>query len=110
VTTSQAAVEREVAGEEFAVGGENLPQIRLFELLRDITGRPLPRRIPSAVAWAAAWMEEHVRRARPPMLTRGTVKILSRDWPLDSARSVEKLSYHVTPLATGIQNLLERQA
>jgi nucleoside-diphosphate-sugar epimerase len=102
-----AAVERDVAGEEFAVGGENLPQIRLFELLRDITGRPLPRRIPSAVAWAAAWMEEHVRRARPPLLTTGTVRILNLDWPLDSTRSVEKLSYRVTPLSTGIQDLLE---
>jgi nucleoside-diphosphate-sugar epimerase len=101
-----AAVERDVAGEEFAVGGENLPQIRLFELLRDITGRPLPRRIPSAVAWASAWMEESLRRARPPRLTRGTVKILGLDWPLDSARSIEKLSYRITPLATGIRDLL----
>jgi hypothetical protein len=80
----------------------------LFELLRDITGRPLPRRIPAAVAWAAAWMQEHVRRARPPLLTRGTVKILNLDWPLDSARSIEKLSYRITPLATGIEALLGR--
>ena len=101
------AIERPEATGEYGVGGENLPQIRLFELLRDITGKPLPRHIPAAVAWAAAWGEEHLRRTGSPRLTRGTVKILGLDWPVDSTRSVDELSYRVTPLSTGIRTMLE---
>src|SRR5215204_2202453 len=42
---------------------------------------------------------------RPPAAPR-TVKILERDWPLDSTRSFEKLSCRTTPLLRGIRGLL----
>jgi len=94
-------------GEEFPVGGENVPQIRLFDVVRELTGRPLPARIPAPVAYAAAWAEELAARGkRSPRLTRGTVRILQHEWPLDSRRSVEKLNYRVTPLMTGVQAML----
>ena len=46
---------------------------------------------------------------RPPLLTAGTVEILTRDWPLDSrpGRSQE-LGYRVTPLARGIVRVVRR--
>ena len=56
------AVERGDAGEEYLVGGENVPQMRLFDLLRETTGTPLPRRIPKPAAWIAGM----VRRAPSP--------------------------------------------
>ena len=94
-------------GEEFPVGGENVPQIRLFDVVRELTGRPLPARIPAPVAYAAAWAEELAARGkRSPRLTRGTVRILQHEWPLDSQRSVEKLNYRVTPLMSGVQAML----
>jgi hypothetical protein len=100
-----SAIERAVPGGEYPLGGENAPQIRLYQLLGEISGAPLPRRIPRPAAFMLAWMEEIVARAqhRPPRLTRGTVKILEHDWPLDIARSIEKLSYRVTSLKTGVK-------
>jgi nucleoside-diphosphate-sugar epimerase len=103
-----AALEQGEPGTEYAVGGENLPQIRLFELIGERTGRSLPRRIPGYVATALAWLAEvSARHGKPPLITRGTVKILQRDWPLDSARSVQKLNYRITPLSVGIQGAFE---
>jgi nucleoside-diphosphate-sugar epimerase len=93
---------------EYVLGGDNAPQMRVFEIVRDETGIPLPRRIPEPIAMAAACLEELRARVtgRLPAITRGVVEILRHDWSLDSARSVEKLSYRSTPLATGIRALL----
>jgi uncharacterized protein YbjT (DUF2867 family) len=42
---------------EYVAGGENLPQMRAFELLRAARGTPLPRRIPGALAQVLAALE-----------------------------------------------------
>jgi nucleoside-diphosphate-sugar epimerase len=96
------------AGEEYPLGGENAPQMRVFEILSELTGRPLPRRIPLPAAWAAALAEELLARltGRAPRLTRGAVRIFRHDWSMDSARSVAELSYRVRPLKEGIRALL----
>lgn len=104
-----AALERGRPGVEYLLGGENAPQVRIFEIVRDVTGARLPPRIPYTVAMAAAAVEELRTRltGRPPRVTRGAVEIFRHDWPLDSARSVTELSYRITPLAAGIRGLLE---
>ena len=98
------ALEIGKAGEEFALGGENAPQMRVFEIVRELTGRPLPRRIPRSAATVAAVIEETRARltGRPPRLTRGAVTIFDYDWPLDSDASHSRLGYRSRPLSTGI--------
>ena len=101
------ALESGEPGEEYIAGGENLPQMRPFELLRAARGTPLPRRIPGPLAQlVAAWEEKIAARTRPPRVTLGTVRILLRDWPLDNARSIQELSYRITPFDQGINRLL----
>lgn len=96
------------AGEEYTLGGENAPQMRVFEIVGELTGRRLPRRIPLAGAWVAAVVEEARARltGHAPLLTRGVVEIFRHDWSLDSARSVAELSYRVRPLDEGLRALL----
>jgi farnesol dehydrogenase len=103
------AIERGEPGADYALGGENVPQMRVFEIVRDVTGAPLPMKLPFAVAYGVAAAEELRARltGRPPRLTRGTVRIFQRDWSLDSRRSIDELSYHVTPLEAGIRAVLE---
>ena len=103
-----AAVERTEASGEYQAGGENVPQMRIFEIAREVTGRPLPRRIPRAAARMAGATEELRARVtgQPPRLTRGAVTIFSYDWPLDSSRSARELGYRITPLAAGIRTTL----
>ena len=98
------ALERPHAHGEYLLGGENAPQIRLFEIAAAATGRRLPRTIPTALARAAGAVDELRARwsGRPPLLTRATVDVLTRDWSMDSARSLKELNHRITPLAEGI--------
>jgi len=108
VTAHVAALTRAQAGDEFVVGGENAPQIRLFEIVRERLGLALPRRIPSALAYAAGALEEARARltGRPPLLTRGVVTIFDQDWPLDGQPAAERLGYQITPLAEGMRTVV----
>ena len=103
-----AALERGRSGAEYRLGGVNTAQMRVFEILRDLIGTPLPRRIPYSVATLIAVAEE-MRAAifkRPPLLTRGIVEIFRHDWSLDSAESIRDLGYRVTPLEEGVKTIV----
>ena len=106
------AVEREHLQGEFMAGGENAPQMRVFEIVREITGRPLPRRIPIAAAAAMAAVHDAGARLfnRPPLLTRGIVNIFQCDWSVDSRRSARELNYRITPLERGLRQMLAPSA
>jgi nucleoside-diphosphate-sugar epimerase len=93
---------------DYPLGGENAPQMRIFEIVRELTGHSLPRRIPNAIATTAALIHEAraLVTGMPPLLTRGVVKILSLDWPLQSAISVDRFEYRITPLAAGLRKLI----
>jgi NAD+-dependent farnesol dehydrogenase len=102
------ALERGRPGDRYELGGENAPQMRVFELVRELTGRPLPRRVP---AWLATLMGavEELRATvtgRLPLLTAGTVEVLTRDWAMDSSVAVRELGYHITPLRDGIARVV----
>lgn len=107
-----AAVEREHVRGEFMAGGENAPQMRVFEIVREITGRALPRQIPPAAATAVGAVYEGAARlfGRPPLLTRGIVNIFQCDWSMDSRRIVRELNYRITPLEKGLRTMLESAA
>lgn len=102
-----AALERGGAG-AFMLGGENLPQRRLYEIVQKETGAPVPRALPPWVARAAGVFELARARitGRPPAVTPATVSIFERDWPLDNTAAEAELNYHVTPLVDGVRRLL----
>jgi farnesol dehydrogenase len=97
-------------GGRYHLGGENAPQMRVFEIVRDLTGRSLPRRVPVALAtvmgatgelWAGI-------TGRPPLLTAGTVEVLTRDWAMDSSAAIRELGYRIMPLREGIARVVEQ--
>jgi farnesol dehydrogenase len=102
------ALQRGRVGEEYLLGGENAPQLRVFEILRAERGVALPRALPYALAAAVGAFEEARARLthRPPLITRGAVEIFRHDWSMDSRRSVHELSLRVTPLESGVRALL----
>ena len=104
-----AALSKGTAGGEYPVGGENRPQLAVFELLREWTGRALPRSVPFPVAKLLGRLEEARARltGRTPLLTAGTVDILRQDWPLDSRQSQPTLGFPMTPLEIGLKATLE---
>jgi nucleoside-diphosphate-sugar epimerase len=104
-----AALEVATPAAEYELGGENAPQIRPFEIVRDLRGTPVPRRLPYWSASAVGVIEQ--LRARltgsAPALTLPTVQIFRHDWPVDARAARRDLGYSITPLATGVQRLLD---
>lgn len=100
-----AALERAAPGSRYILGGENAPQRRVFEIVRDLTGRPMPRTIPFAAAALAGTLEELRVRAfgGTPLATRAAVEIFRHDWSLDSGAAVRDLGYTLTPLVEGVR-------
>ena len=104
-----AALDHGTVGARYALGGENAPQGRLFDIVRELTGRKPPMRIPFPIAVALGAAEELrvTLLGGKPLLTRGAVDIFRHDWSLDSSRAVRELGYTITPLADGIRRTLE---
>jgi len=99
------ALERGRVGARYALGGENAPQRRVFELVQELTGRRLPPRIPFPVADLLGAVEELrvTLFGGTPLITRGAVEIFRHDWSLDSGEAMRDLGYRITPLADGIR-------
>ena len=106
------AAERAAPGSAYALGGENVPQMRVFEIVEAKTGVRRPRRIPYGVATALGAIEEGRVRlfGGAPLVTRATVEIFRHDWPLDSSKAQSELGYRIHPLADGIERLLASRA
>jgi farnesol dehydrogenase len=103
-----AALTAGVPGRRYLLGGEDAPQMRVFDIVRALTGRPQPRRLPAWAASGAAFADE-LRAAwfgATPMLTTGTLEILLRDWPLGHTLAAEELGYTVTPLEDGVARVV----
>jgi farnesol dehydrogenase len=103
-----AALERGRAGGRYALGGDNAPQRRVFEILQQLTGRRPPPRIPFPVADLLGAAEElRVNLfGGTPLLTRGAVDIFRHDWSLDSGEAIRELGYTLTPLTEGVARTL----
>ena len=99
-----AALERGRVGGRYALGGENAPQRRVFEIVHRLTGRRPPPRIPFPVADLLGAAEELrvTLFGGTPLLTRGAVDIFRHDWSLDSAEAIRELAYTITPLEEGV--------
>jgi len=93
----------------FALGGENLPQRRIFEIVRERTGARMPLDLPPGLARVIGTAELARARltGRPPLVTPATVAIFEHDWGLDSARAIGELNYRVTPLVEGLTELID---
>jgi len=100
-----AALERGADGARYELGGENAPQTRVFDLVKTITGRRPPMRIPFPIADALGAAEELrvTMFGGTPLITRGAVEIFRHDWSLDSSRAMRELGYTITPLDEGIR-------
>ena len=104
-----AALEAGTPGARYPLGGVDAPQMRVFDIVRQLTGRAQPRRIPDWLASPAAFAYELLAEGfrRTPLITTGTLEILLRDWPLGHARASEELGYRVTPLEDGVARLVK---
>jgi nucleoside-diphosphate-sugar epimerase len=104
------ALDKGAPGRGYILGGENVSQDELFDLLHELTGVRAPR---TAVPFWAAEAVGRTMRAwarltgRPPVLTDGAVATFRYHWSYSSERAVRELGYRVTPLREGLRGTLE---
>ena len=104
-----AALELGRIGARYLLGGENATQAQFFGIVKQVTGRRVPLRIPYPMATALGAVEEWRVRAFGglPLVTRGAVDIFRYDWTLDSSVAIRELHYTITPLAEGVGRTIE---
>jgi len=103
------ALEAGQPGQGYNLGGEDVSQVALFDLLDDLTGRRVPRcHLPATLVRSAGWLLEAVAAAtkRPPRLTRASIDVLFQEWRLSSEKAQRDLGYRPTPLKEGLRRTL----
>jgi nucleoside-diphosphate-sugar epimerase len=103
-------LESGAAGERYILGGESWTQRRIVERGAELFGVPAPTRplgtaFPLLVgALAEAWAA--VSR-RPPVLTRGAVRMYDVNWEVSSAKAERELGYRATSVDDAIRETVD---
>jgi dihydroflavonol-4-reductase len=102
------ALQRGTPGERYVLGGKNVLLDQLWQLLSDVTGKPLPRwRVPDALALAIAYADEarcRVQRTARPFVPLEGVR-MSREWMFaDSSKAARELDFR----AGAVRDALDR--
>jgi dihydroflavonol-4-reductase len=101
------ALEQGRPGERYVIGGENLSMDRIWEMLAQIAGKPMPSwRAPYALALAAAYADDARCRllpdARPEVPLEG-VRLSRERMYADSAKAQRELAYQATSVYAALE-------
>jgi dihydroflavonol-4-reductase len=101
-----AALRLGTIGERYAIGGENLRMDEIWQLLAEITGRPMPKwRAPYALALAAGYVDEmrsRVSGAEPEVPLEG-VRLSRERMYVDSGAARAELGYSSTSVRAALE-------
>lgn len=102
-----AALTRGRPGKRYAIGGENLSMDAIWEMLADLTGKPMPKwRAPYALAFAAGCVDElrcRVLREATPAVPLEGVRLSRERMYADSSAAREELGYEPTPVRSALE-------
>jgi dihydroflavonol-4-reductase len=106
-----AALQRGRPGERYVVGGENLSMDELWQMLAQITGKPMPaRRAPYALALIAAYADELRCRLAPgasPFVPLEGVRMARERMYADSSKAQRELAHRPTPVRSALERAVE---
>ncbi len=92
------ALERGAPGERYVLGGENLLLDDVWQLLSEVTGKPMPRwRVPDALALGIAYADEarcRVQSGAHPFVPLEGVRMSRERMFADSAKASRELEFH----------------
>jgi dihydroflavonol-4-reductase len=102
-----AALERGNAGERYVLGGENLSMDAIWQMLANVTGRPMPRwRVPYPVALATAYADEIRCRIDPnatPLAPLEGVRMARERMYADSSKAMHELGFAPSPVRAALE-------
>ena len=102
-----AALRRGSPGERYVLGGENLSMDALWQMLADITGRPMPHwRVPYPLALATAYVDEircRIDARATPFAPLEGVRLAGRRMYADSSKAASELGFSPTPVRAALE-------
>lgn len=105
------ALEKGKKGTRYILGGEEVTQTSLFELLHSITGiRPPSFRIPYWLGFLFASLEEGLHAINPkyhPRLAKEALAVYFDNWRYSSQKAIREIGYTRTPVKIGLLKTLE---
>jgi dihydroflavonol-4-reductase len=100
------ALQRATPGERYILGGENLLLDDVWQLLSEVTGKPMPRmRVPDSLALAIAYADEARCRvtAGQPFVPLEGVRMARERMFADSSKAAQTLGFHPGPLRDALE-------
>ncbi len=100
---------KDLKGEEFILGGENVKFNDWLNLTAEIAeNKKNPRHFPISLANMYASMCELKTKLtkKMPYINRPTVKMINHNWSYSSDKAIEKLGYKITPLREGLEQTI----
>ncbi|MBV8688669.1 MAG: NAD-dependent epimerase/dehydratase family protein [Candidatus Eremiobacteraeota bacterium] len=101
------ALTRGRSGERYILGGENLTLDQLWQVLAEITERPMPRaRVPNALLFGLAWGDElRCRFAKDctPLIPLEGVRMAQHRVFVDSLKARQELQFEASPVRDALQ-------
>ncbi len=94
-------------GERYILGGENLLLDEVWQMLSELTGKPMPRwRVPDALALAIAYADEarcRLQRGSQPFVPLEGVKMARDLMFADSSKAARELDFHPGPVRDALE-------
>jgi dihydroflavonol-4-reductase len=104
------AAERGTVGERYILGGENLSLTAVLDLLRDLTGLPMPTlRVPYWLALAVSALDEAAAdlvTRTPPVAPLTGVRLARSPIRFDCSKSIRELGLPQTPIKAAFADLI----
>jgi dihydroflavonol-4-reductase len=98
-------------GERYILGGENFSMDAIWQMLADITGRPMPQwRAPYALALTAAYVDEVRCRLNPsatPVAPLEGVRMSRERMYADSSKAARELGFRATSVRDALQRAVD---
>jgi dihydroflavonol-4-reductase len=105
-----AALTRGRARERYVIGGENLTMDRIWEMLAEITGKPMPRwRAPYALTLVAAYADEvrsRIARTSPNVPLEG-LRLARERMYTDSSHAERDIGFQPTEVPAALERAVE---
>ena len=103
-------MEKEVSGEKFILGGDNISYYDFFNTIAAISGKkqwliPLPV-VLLMIASGYMWLMAAIFKIKP-LITPGWVRKYLHHWNLSSQKAMSMLDYQITPLKKGLSETIK---
>ncbi|MFX0140611.1 MAG: NAD-dependent epimerase/dehydratase family protein [Candidatus Hodarchaeota archaeon] len=99
----------DILGENFILGGENIPIGDYLDLVAEIADVKKPRHLPMSLGWVYARLCETKTKItkKMPDVVWPMLRGMKYNWAYSSEKAINKLGYKITPLREGLQKTVK---